>query len=103
MERRNQDHDPSEEDDRIQPGKYVDILENVKIPTKNLCACKVICDKQMKMSVVHNVLQHAWGRYSCMRVHEITGRSFSFNSKRRRTRRMHWIGTLRIYKGIAYH
>lgn len=34
---------------------------------------KVICEKQIRMSDMHNVLQQTWGRYSGLRVKKITG------------------------------
>lgn len=55
-------------DDRIRSEKFVDIPENVEIPTKNVYVGKVIGDKQIKMNTFHNVLQHAWGRYAGVRV-----------------------------------
>lgn len=57
---RNHEHDPLEEGDRIRLGKFVDIPENVNISEKYLCVGKVMCDKYVKMNIVHNVLQHAW-------------------------------------------
>lgn len=37
MERRNQEYDSTEEDDRIRPGKFVDIPENVEISMDHVC------------------------------------------------------------------
>lgn len=68
----------SEVDDRIRYEKFVDIPENVEMPTKNLCVGKVICEKQTKMSAVHNMLQHVLGRYSGVRVHELTNEVILF-------------------------
>lgn len=72
MKSRNQGHDPPKMDDRIRPGKFVDISYNVEIPTTNLSVGKIISDKPIKMNIVHNVLHHAWGRYAGVRVQEIT-------------------------------
>lgn len=63
----NQEHD-LEVDDRILHEKFVELSENVEIPTKYLCVGKMICKKQIKMNAVHNVLQHAWATYSSVRV-----------------------------------
>lgn len=72
MERPNQEYDPPGDDDRICPRYFVDILENVEIPTENLYVGKMISDKTIRMTTVHNVLQHAWERYAGVKVHEIT-------------------------------
>lgn len=68
MECRNHGHGPPEDDDRIRPGTFVEIPENVEISTHNLCVGKIISDKHIKMNAVHNVLKHAWGKYSGVRV-----------------------------------
>lgn len=78
MECPSQKHDPPEYNERIRSGKFVAIPDIVEIPTDNLCGGKVICDKQVKMSVVHNVLQHAWGRYFSVRVQEVIGEVIPF-------------------------
>lgn len=39
---------------------------------------KVISVKLIKTSVVHNVLQHAWGRYDEVQVKEINGEVILF-------------------------
>lgn len=56
MDRRHQEHASSEEEDRKCLGKFVDIPENVEIPTDNMCVGKVINTKHIKTSVVHSVL-----------------------------------------------
>lgn len=56
-----QNHAHNEEEDRILPGKYVDIPTSNDIKTDNLCIGKVLSGKPVKITVVHNVLQHAWG------------------------------------------
>lgn len=68
----------SEVDDRIQYEKFVDIPENVEMATENLCVGKVICEKHTKMGAVHNMLQHVLGRYSGVRVHELTNEVILF-------------------------
>lgn len=68
MDRRNQEHAFSKEEDRIQLGKFVDIPENVEISADHMCVGKLISAKLIKTSVVHSVLQHAWGRYEGVRA-----------------------------------
>lgn len=67
-----QEHGILELEDRIRLEKFVELPENVEIPTENLCMGKVICEKQIKINAVHNVLQHSWARYFGVRVQEIT-------------------------------
>lgn len=78
MDHRNKEYESHEDDDRTRTGKFVDILEHVDIETMNLCVGKVISDKHIKSSVVHNVLQQARGRYAGVRVQEITGEVILF-------------------------
>lgn len=83
MDHPNRPYEPRDGDDRTIKGKFVDIPENVDISTGNLCVGKVICDKHVKATVVHNVLQQAWGIYTGVRVQEITGEVILFEFERR--------------------
>lgn len=78
MDYRNKAREVNNSDDRTPIGKFVDIPENADISTGRLCVGRVISDKQVKSSVVHNVLQYVWGRYVGVRVQELSGKVILF-------------------------
>lgn len=78
MENGNDANDNNNSDDRTTQGKFVDIPDNADIYTGRLCVGRVISDKYVKSSVVHNVLQQAWGRYVGVRVQELSGEVILF-------------------------
>lgn len=61
MDHRNKEYVDHSRDARTPTWKFVDISENVNISTGRLCVGRVLSDKQIKSSVVYNVLQQAYG------------------------------------------